>query len=56
MNDKIKEAVYVALYGGIFYGAAKALKLDANAALIIGTAIGKIMVTPSKTNNDVRFI
>ncbi len=49
MNDeKIKEAVYVALTGGSFYYAAKLLKVDAIAALIVGTAIGKILATPKK--------
>ena len=55
MNEKIKEAVYVAITGGAFYYAAKAFKADANVALIIGTALGKILATPSKTNKDVRF-
>lgn len=44
MNEqRIKEAVYVALFGGAFYYAAKALKTNATAALIIGTAIGRIL-------------
>lgn len=49
LNEKIKEAVYVALSGGTFYYAAKLLKMDANAALIVGTAIGRILSTPIKT-------
>jgi hypothetical protein len=53
LNEKIKEAVYVALTGGTFYYAAKLLKMDANAALIVGTAVGKILATPSKTRNHV---
>jgi 16S rRNA U1498 N3-methylase RsmE len=49
MNDQqIKEAVYVALSGATFYYVAKVLKIDTNAALIVGTAIGKILST--KTN------
>jgi hypothetical protein len=53
ISDKIKEAVYVALTGGTFYYAAKLLKMDANAALIVGTAVGKILATPVKPNNHV---
>ncbi len=52
MKEKIKEAVYVALTGGVFYYSAKALKLDANAAVILGTAIGKILAT-QKINSNV---
>jgi len=48
MNEKIKEAVYVALAGATFYGAARCLKLDTNAALIVGAAVGKILATPIK--------
>ncbi len=53
LNERIKEAVYVALTGGTFYYAAKLLKMDANAALIVGTAIGKILATPQKTKYHV---
>jgi 16S rRNA U1498 N3-methylase RsmE len=53
LNEKIKEAVYVALTGGTFYYAAKLLRMDANAALIVGTAVGKILATPSKIKNHV---
>jgi len=53
MNQNIKEAVYVALVGGAFYCAAKHLKADANAALILGTALGKIFAQPSKKTNYV---
>lgn len=48
MNDKIKEAVYVALCGAAFYQAAKHLKVDAPVALVIGTAVGQILATPVK--------
>ena len=53
LNNRIKEAVYVALTGGTFYYAAKLLKMDANAALIVGTAVGKILATPSINRNNV---
>lgn len=46
-EQQIKEAVYVALAGGTFYYVAKVLKLDTNAAIIVGTAIGKILSTNS---------
>ncbi|MGQ1786359.1 hypothetical protein [Saccharicrinis sp. GN24d3] len=48
MNEKIKEAVYVALCGATFYQAAKYLKTDATVALVIGTAVGNILATPVK--------
>ncbi len=51
MKQEIKEAVYVAFAGGLFYFAAKRLKMDAYAALLIGTTIGKITaLSNNKTN------
>jgi len=43
MKKEIKEAVYVAFAGGLFYFAAKRLNVDAYAALLVGTAVGKIV-------------
>lgn len=43
MNDRTKEAVYIALSGLVCYEVAKHLKLDTNAALIIGALIGKVL-------------
>lgn len=44
MDKDIKDAVYVALSGGLFYYAAKHwLKTDAMAALLVGSAVGKIL-------------
>jgi hypothetical protein len=55
-REKINEAVYVALAGGTFYYAAKLLNTDAIAALIVGTAVGKIIATPSNTNYDTNIL
>jgi hypothetical protein len=52
MNEKIKEAVYVALCGAVFYRAAKYLKADAPVALVIGTAVGQILATPLKRKDE----
>ncbi|MBR8534434.1 hypothetical protein KDU71_02595 [Carboxylicivirga sediminis] len=52
MNEKIKEAVYVALCGAAFYQAAKYLKTDAPVALVIGTAVGQILATPLTRSNE----
>nr|WP_321453596.1 hypothetical protein [uncultured Carboxylicivirga sp.] len=48
MDNKIKEAVYVALCGATFYQAAKWMKKDPTVALVIGTAVGNILATPVK--------
>lgn len=55
IDERIKNAVYVALTGGTFYYAAKLLKMDANAALIVGTAIGKILATPTPKKYDTNI-
>lgn len=55
-DDKIKDAVYVALYGASFYCAAKALNLNASVALVVGTAIGKILAIPSNTTYDLNSL
>jgi len=55
INERIKNAVYVAVTGGTFYYAAKLLKMDANAALIVGTAIGKILATPTPQKYDTNI-
>ncbi len=56
LNDKdVKRAVYSTLCGGVFYFAAKRLKIDATAALLAGTMLGTILSTEIiiKTNDYV---
>lgn len=47
-NPRINEALYIAVCGGLCYWAAGAVKIDRNAALILGTAIGKILSVNTK--------
>ncbi|WP_171973204.1 hypothetical protein [Saccharicrinis aurantiacus] len=49
MNDKIKEAVYVAACAAAFYTAAKYLKKDTTVAVVLGSAVGQIFATPINT-------
>ncbi len=47
MNEKVKEAVYVAACAAAFYTAAKYLKQDTSVAVVLGTAVGQILATPT---------
>jgi len=52
-EERINEAVYVAFTAGLFYYAAKYwINTDAMAALLIGTAIGKIISLDNSKIND----
>ncbi len=48
MNEKIKEAVYVAACAATFYAAAKWMKKDTTVAVVLGSAVGQIFATPKE--------
>ncbi len=49
MNEKINEAVYVALCCGTAYYTAHVLKVDKAVAVMVGTAVGKLLSIETNT-------